>query len=95
MHPASATAYQHVYNPNIGQTPSPQESLQKLIEDIKSLSQELVDKIKDITDKPHPVVIEAVHLVKHTLTAAIASTQGSWALPNKENLSPNQRTYSG
>jgi len=63
------------------------------MKDIKSLSQELDDKIKDITDEPDPVVMEAVRSVKHTLTAAIASTQGSRALPNKENLPPNQRTW--
>jgi hypothetical protein len=40
-----------------------------------------------------PVVIEAVRLVMHTLTATIDSTRGARALPNKENIPPNQRTW--
>ena len=67
--------------------------MQKLMEDINLLSQELNDKINKLTGEPDPVVIEAVHSVKHTLTAALASTRGAWALPNKENISPNQRSW--
>ena len=63
------------------------------MEDLKLLSQELVDKIKDIADEPDPVVMEAVCSVKHTLTAAIASTRGARALPNKENIPPNQKSW--
>ena len=67
--------------------------MQKLMEDINLLSQELNDKINKLTGEPNPVVIEAVRLVKHTLTAALASTQGAWALPNKENIPPNQKSW--
>ena len=67
--------------------------MQKLMEDINSLSQELNDKINKLTGEPDPVVIEAVHSVKHTLTAALASTWGARALPNKENILPNQKSW--
>ena len=51
--------------------------MQKLMEDINSLSQELNDKINKLTGEPNPVVIEAVCSVKYTLTAALASTRGA------------------
>ena len=82
-----------VLTPEIRRTSSPQEGLQKLIQDIKSLSHQLYDKISDLTDESVPGVMEAIRSVKYSLTAAIASTQGSRALPNKENVPPNQNSW--
>ena len=82
-----------VHNPKVFWASSTQGSLQKLMEDINSLSQELNDKIKNLAREPDPVVIEAIHLVKHTLTAAHASTWGTRALPNKKNIPPNQKSW--
>jgi hypothetical protein len=69
---------------------NPQEKLQKLKREIKLLSQEL-DKIEEIPDES--AVIEAFRSVKYSLTAAIASTQGSRALPNREVSPPNQNSW--
>jgi hypothetical protein len=69
------------------------EAWLKDMEDIKSLSQELNDKIKNIAEEPDLALMEAVQSVRHTLTAALASTRGARALPNKENLPPNQNTW--
>jgi hypothetical protein len=63
------------------------------MEDIKSLSQELNDKIQNTAEDPNLALMEAIQLVRHTLTAALASTRGARALPNKENLPPNQNTW--
>jgi hypothetical protein len=62
-----------VPDPEVCRTSSPQRSLQTLMEEIKSLSQELNDKIKNMTE-PDLAVMEAICSVKHTLTAAVAST---------------------
>ena len=64
-----------------------------MTEDITSLSQELNDKITNMAEELDLAVMEAIHLAKHTLTAALASTRGVWALPKKENIPPNQRTW--
>ena len=82
-----------VLTPEVGRTSSPQESLQKLMQDIKSLSHQLDDKISDLTDESAPAVMEAIHSVKYSLTAAIASTQGSRALPDREDIPPNQNSW--
>ena len=84
---------EHVHNPKVSRASSTQGSVQKLMEDINSLSQELNDKINKLTGEPDPVVIEAVRSVKHTLTAALAFTWGAQALPNKENILPNQKSW--
>ena len=60
-----------------------------LMEDIRSLSQEIDNKIKKITEELDLTVMKAICLVKYTLTATLASIQGSQALPNKENILPN------
>ena len=82
-----------VPNPKVHPTSNTQGSVQTLMKDIMSLSQELNDKIKDKPEEPDPAVMQAVRSVKHTLTATIASIQGTRALPNKENIPPNQRTW--
>ena len=84
---------ERVHTPEVRRTSSPQESLQKLMQDIKQLSHQLDDKISDLTDESAPAVMEAVRSVKYSLTAAIASTQGSRALPNKEDVPPNQHSW--
>lgn len=84
---------QRIPTPEVRRTSSPQESLQKLMQDIKLLSQQLDDKIGGLTDESAPAVIQAVRSVKYSLTAAIASTQGSRALPDQEKLAPNQKTW--
>jgi len=40
-----------------------------------------------------PAIVEAFHTLEHSLTAAIASRQGTSALPNKEKILPNQKTW--
>ena len=77
----------------IRRTSSPQESLQKLLQEIKLLSQQLDDKIVDLSDELAPAVMQAARSVKYSLTAAIASTQDSCAFPDKEKLPPNQNSW--
>ena len=82
-----------VHNSKVSWTSNLQEGLQKLMEEIELLSQQLNDKIKRLTEEPEPAISEAICSVKHTLTAALASTQGTQALPNRENIPPNQKTW--
>ena len=82
-----------VPTPEIHRTPSPQEGVQKLMQDIKLLSKQLNDKIEGLTDESAAAVIQAVRSVKHSLAAAIASTQGSRALLDKEYVPPNQHSW--
>ena len=79
----------HVHNSEVSWISNSQGGLQKLMEEIESLLQQLNDKIKKLTEEPDLAISEAVRSVKHTLTAALASTQGAWALPNRENIPPN------
>ncbi len=63
------------------------------MDEINSLSQQLSDKIKSINNSdPDLAVMEAIHLVRHTLTAALASIQDVQALLDKETLPPDQNT---
>ena len=82
----------HVHDPNAFWASSPPVSLDKLMEDIRSLSQELDDKI-NVAEDLDSAVMEALRSVRHTLTAALAVTRGDWALPNREKLPPNQKTW--
>jgi hypothetical protein len=84
---------EHVPTPEVCQTSSPQESIQKLMQDIKLLSQQLDDKISGLTDESAPAVMQAFCSVKYSLTAAIAATQGLQALLDKENVPPNQNSW--
>lgn len=64
------------------------------MDEINSLSQQLSDKIKSINNSdPDLAVMEAIHLVRHTLTAALASIQDVQALLDKETLPPDQNTW--
>ena len=82
-----------VSNSEISRTSSPQESLQKLRQEIKLLSEQLDDKITGLTEESAPAVMQAVQSVKYSLTAAIASAQGSRALPDTEKVPPNQNSW--
>ena len=87
----ASNASQRVPNPDVRRSLSSRENLQRLLQEIKSLSQELNDKIQD--DVTDAAVMEAVRSVKYSLTAALASTQGSRALPNREVSPPNQNSW--
>ena len=88
----ASNAPQCVPTLNVRRSSSQQESVQKLKQEIKLLSQEL-DKIGEIPNESTPAVMEAFRLVKYSLTAAIASTQDSRALPNREVSPPNQNSW--
>ena len=64
------------HNAEVCQTSNSQDSLQKLMEEIKLLLQELEDKIKNLTKEPDPIVRKAICSVKYTLTATLAFTHG-------------------
>lgn len=84
---------ERVPTPDVSQTSSPQESLQKLWQEIKLLSKQLDDKIVGLADESAPAVMAAAQSVKYSITAAIASTQGTRALPDKEPVPPNQHSW--
>ncbi len=66
---------------------SAKDSLENLTQDIAALSQTLVSKSLS------SAILEAAHSAKYTLTAAIASTEGLNALPEKDFLVPNQKSW--
>ena len=84
---------ERVPTPEVHRTSSPQGSLQKLGQEIKLLSKQLDDKIAGLTDESAPAVMAAARSVRYSLTAAIASTQGTHALPDKEPVPPNQHSW--
>ena len=79
--------------PDQSQPSSSQESLEMLVKDIKSLSLQLDDKIAALTEESVPSVMEIVRSVKYSLTTAIASTPDMRALPDKEKVTPNQKSW--
>jgi hypothetical protein len=66
------------------------ESLQTLSQDVFSLSQALTSRQEG---DPNPAVIEAFRSAKYSLTTAIASLDGRSALPEKDVIAPNQRSW--
>jgi hypothetical protein len=72
--------------------PKPKESLDTLTQEIFVLSQALATWPIAQLDVSLAVV-EAYHLAKYTLTAVIASTQGTRALPEKEYISLHQKSW--
>jgi hypothetical protein len=68
------------------------ESLASLTQDIASLSQQLISEQTDQSALP-PAVLDAVRSAKYSLKMAIGSTQGSSALPHKDSIAPNQKTW--
>jgi hypothetical protein len=67
-------------------TSSQEDSLQNLTQDIAALSHTLASKSKS------SAILKAACLAKYMLVAAIASTQGSNALPEKDVITPNQKS---
>jgi hypothetical protein len=68
-------------------TSSQEDSLQNLTQDIAALSHTLASKSSS------SAILEAARSAKYTLAAAIASTQGSNALPEKDVIAPNQKSW--
>jgi hypothetical protein len=68
-------------------TPSQEDSLQNLTQDIAALSHTLASKSSS------SAILEAARSAKYMLAAAIASTQGSNALPEKDIIAPNQKSW--
>jgi hypothetical protein len=64
------------------------ESLQSLSQDIFSLSQRLT-----LESVPNLAVIEAFRSAKYSLTMAIASMEGRNALPEKDVIASNQKSW--
>jgi len=69
---------------------SDQESVDILLKDINALSQQL--NALSVSDDATPD-LQALKSVKFSLTAAIASANGSRALPEKDTFNPNQKTW--
>jgi hypothetical protein len=77
---------------NLSQGPSrPHDEIDTLKHEITSLSQTLA--VQGPTGSAPPAVIEAFRSAKHSLTAAIACSQDSRALPEKDSIAPNQKTW--
>ena len=67
--------------------PSQEDSLQNLTQDIAALSHTLT------SSSSSSAILEATHSAKYTLAVAIALTQGSNALPEKDVIAPNQKSW--
>jgi hypothetical protein len=63
--------------------------VQTLSQEVFTLSQALTSRQGD----PNPAVIEAFRSAKYSLTTAIASLDGRSALPEKDVIAPNQRSW--
>jgi hypothetical protein len=66
---------------------SQEDSLQNLTQDIAALSHTLTSLSSSLA------ILEAACLAKYMLVAAIASTQGSSTLPEKDVIVPNQKSW--
>jgi hypothetical protein len=69
-----------------------EESLQLLTQDISNMSHRLNSEQIDQSSMSL-AVLEAIQLAKYSLAAAIASTQGTSAIPDKEVIAPNQKSW--
>ena len=74
--------------PQSASKPNADEECIVLLKDINVLCQQLTALSDDATPD-----LEALKTVKHSLKAVIASANGSWALPEKDNFNPNQKTW--
>jgi hypothetical protein len=63
-----------------------------LVQDVNTLSNKLISERADQL-APSPAALEAVHCTKASLTAAVASVQGSSPLPHRELIAPNQHSW--
>jgi hypothetical protein len=70
-----------------------EDTLRALMHDIRVLSQQLTSDDQIDQSAPPPAVLEAIRSAKYTLSAAIASTQGTSALPHKDQIAPNQKSW--
>jgi hypothetical protein len=68
-------------------TPSQEDSLQNLTQDIAALSHTLVSKSSSLA------ILEAACSAKYMLAVAITLTQGSSTLPEKNVIVPNQKSW--
>ena len=68
-------------------TSTQEDNLQSLTQDIAALSQTLASKSSS------SAILKAAHLAKYTLTAAISSIEGLKALPEKDFIVPNQKSW--
>ena len=84
-------AVQYVGNPQ--RVVRQEDTLRALMHDIRVLSQQLTSDDQIDQSAPPPAVLEAIRSAKYTLTAAIASTQGTSALPHKDHIAPNQKSW--
>jgi hypothetical protein len=78
--------------PSPESSPTPEETFQLLTQEISSLSTNLTSASMNISQSSHAALIDAARSFKYSLTAAIASTEGTSALPDKENIAPNQKS---
>jgi hypothetical protein len=70
---------------------APALEAQALAQELISLSQNLA--CKKIGRSHLPVFIETLRTAKYTLTAADASAEGTSALPDRESVAPNQKSW--
>ena len=63
-----------------------------MVQDVNTLSNKLMSEGSD-QSAPSPVAVEAVRSAKASLTAAVASVQGSSPLPHREMIAPNQHSW--
>ena len=68
------------------------ESLTTLTQAIATLSQKLISEQPDQLALSL-AVLKAIRLAKYSLMLAIGSTQGSSPLPHRDNIAPNQKTW--
>jgi hypothetical protein len=77
--------------PNPGHSRSA-HNLGTLPQQVSALSQKLAGQ--PITQLDYSLaVVEVYCMLKYSLTATLASRQGTSTLPNKESILPNQRTW--
>jgi len=74
--------------PQSAPKPNVDEECIVLLKDINTLCQQLTALSNDATPD-----LEALKTVKHSLKAVIALANGSWALPEKDDFNPNQKTW--
>jgi hypothetical protein len=79
---------------NISQGTSGPEVINILTQEIMALSQTLAAQgPTQSVPVPSSTVVEAYHSAKHSLMAAIACSQNLPALPEKDYIAPNQKTW--
>ncbi|KAH9011874.1 hypothetical protein EDB85DRAFT_2159509 [Lactarius pseudohatsudake] len=72
--------------------PSTKDTVHSLVQDINRLSHKLIAEDTDQLT-PSQAIVEAVQSAKASLMTAIASVTGASPLPHKENIAPNQHSW--